>query len=125
MLTKSDVKIIKDLLKGFATKDDLKGLAKQKGLLEVRENLDQTSARLNNVSTKLDTVSTRLDNVSNKLDKVSDKLDKVSTKLDGLYDFSKEAFKNLFQESQDIHDDLTAENLPQRVKRLENLLKTS
>ncbi len=92
MLSKTDIKIIKNLLKNFATKDDLKNfttkddlkdLAKQKDLLEVKE------------------------------------------KLDNLYQFSEEAFGNLLEWTDDIHKSLVKEKLPERVRKLEHILKSS
>ena len=83
MLTKTDIKIIKDLLKIFATKDDLKSLAKQSDLLDVKQ------------------------------------------KLDDLTDFSKESIGNILVWTDEIHRTLVKEKLPERAKKLEQILKAS
>lgn len=91
MLTKSDIKIIKRLLEGFATKsdlknfvtkDDLKLLAKQSDLLEVKEKLQE------------------------------------------LTEFSEDAFGNLLEWTDDIHKTIVRDDLPRRVRRLEEALKS-
>ena len=83
MLTRTDIKIIKDLLKIFATKDYLKSLAKQSDLLDVKQ------------------------------------------KLDDLTDFSKESIGNILVWTDEIHRTLVKEKLPERAKKLEQILKAS
>ena len=92
MLTKSDIKIIKDLLKNFATKDDLKSFATKDDL-------------------KL-------------LAKQSDLLD-VKQKLNDLTEFSKDAIGNILVWTDEIHRNIVKEKLSERIKKLEQIIKTS
>lgn len=92
MLTKSDIKSIKNLLKNFATKDDLKNFATKSDL-------------------KL-------------LAKQSDLLD-VKQKLNDLTEFSQTAIGNILVWTDDIHQTIVKEKLPERVQKLEQIIKTS
>lgn len=61
MLTKSDIKIIKDLLKGFATKDDLIGLAKGTEIDNLRITfIDKLEQWKNELYSKIDPILTRV-----------------------------------------------------------------
>ncbi len=83
MITDDDVKKLKKAFKGtFATKDDLKNLAKQDDLLAVKKDVAR-------VETKVDTVK-------------KDLLD-VKDKLTELSDYVIPALGNIFRWTDDIH----------------------
>lgn len=101
MLTQSDIKKIKSLLKNFATKDDLKSFA--------------TKSDLKNFATKDD-----LKELAQQKD-----LLEVKTKLDQLTELSTEGIGDLLEWTQEIHNSIVVQKLPDRVKKLEQVIKSS
>lgn len=107
MLSKSDKLWLKSF---FATKDDLKSFATKEDINDVARKDD-----LKSFATKEDIKP---------LAKQSDLLN-IKEKLDNLTEFSQEAISNIFAWTDEIHKSIVKENLPKRVKKLEQILKTS
>lgn len=102
MLTKNDLNKIKNVIQNVAlTKKDAKNFA--------------TKGDLKSFATKEDL---------NPLAKQDDLL-KVKEKLNDLTDFSQEAIGNILDWTEEIHQILVKDKLPERVKRLEQIIKSS
>lgn len=102
MLTKNDLKLIKSLLKD---------VAKQKDLDLVKKDLS---------SVKADVSSLKADVSVLKKDMKS-----VTVNLKDLTDFVKTSIPPIFKWTDEIHNTVVRENLPQRVKKLEQIVKNN
>jgi len=126
MLTKSDIKAIKDLLKGFATKEDLKGLLTK----EDGKNF-ATKDDLKNFATKDDLIGlargteiddlkiTFEDNISKWKSELFDKIDKVLGRV-----ITAEEENAILKAHAEGRLEAT-EGLEKRVSDLEKILKSS
>lgn len=110
MLSKSDKKwlsqnfVIKKDLKGFATKNDLKGLAKQKDLLTVKKDVN---------SLKIDVKTIKADIID------------MKSKINEFASFTIQVLGSVAEWTQDIHESIVKKELPERVQKLEQIVKSS
>lgn len=107
MLTKSDLAKLKRLFKGFATKTDLKTFATKTDLTPVKTDLQAIKQDFAPIKTDLQTIKQDLDDV------------KKSTK------FTEKAVIDILGWTQDIHEIIVLQKMPERVKKPEQIVKTS
>lgn len=101
MFTNSDKKWLKET---FATKDNLRNLAKQDDLLAVKQDLTTVKSDVRTIKEDIIDMKIKLN-------------DFASTMLD--------AVGNIIDWTQDTHKSLVKEKLPERVQKIEQILKTS
>lgn len=111
MLTKSDIRSISTLLdeKLSPVKNDLSA---------VKEDIS---------SLKQDTSSLKQDvsSIKQNLSTVKDDIDDMKSKLNDFASLMLSAVNSILGWTQDIHESIVKEKLPQRVKKLEQLIKNS
>lgn len=127
MLTKSDIKIIRDLLKPI-----------QNDLKEVKEVIGKTGDKV--MKLERDMILIRTDFLNTKMDihnirgDISDiralevglqeKIKALGDSVIDMKEFLTSSILNIFDWTQEIHETIVKEELPKRVKRWEDILST-
>lgn len=104
MLTKNDLKAIKDLLKPFATKDDLNGLASKKDLIGLARGTEIDDLRI-----------TFIDNLAKWKSELFDKIDKVLGRV-----ITAEEENVILESREDAREEIKKE-IDSRLDKLESI----
>lgn len=118
MLAKSDLKSISRVVK-----EELDPIKQDVGSLKT----DVSSLRTNVSSLKTDVSSLKTDVsvLKTGVSELKTDVNYIKRKLDDLSDFARDSITQLMEWSNDIHNSIVKENLPERVKKLEQTLKSS
>ena len=120
MLTSQDLSKIKSLFKGFATKSDLTSLTSKADLkpfitiADLRKELVPVKSDLTDLQKELKPIKKDLEEVKKNLFSVKETAE-----------FSAKRVVDILEWTQEIHDTIVREKLPERVRKLEKTLQTS
>jgi len=114
MLTKSDIKTIAQVID-----KSLKPV--KKDLTDLKKDLTGVKSDLTGVKSDLTGVKSDLTGVKSDLTGVKQDLKSVKETVE----FSAQGVVDLLEWTQDIHDSIVKEKLPERVRKLEKILHTS
>ncbi len=125
MLTKSDIRSISTLLdnKLSPLKKDLSGV--KQDVSSMKKDLSGVQKDVSVLKQDVSGLKQDVSSIKQGLSTVKNDVDAIKSKLNDFASLMLSAVNSILEWTQDIHETIVKEKLPQRVKKLEQLLRSS